>query len=163
MEIARTFSTRFRPQELEWQHICEPPSPSGYLLDYEYTVLAYDADCGRLDMLMRFQGNGGHCERHRHVASTTTLILDGEQHVRERRWDGTFGEPTIRRAGDYAIAGSDALPHTERGGTEGCTLLLSLHAADGLLFEVYEDDTFTNPRAVYIQQFVKRWDLRHQL
>ena len=33
-------------------------------------------------MLLRY-GKGGYCRRHRHVASTVTLVLEGEQFLEE--------------------------------------------------------------------------------
>ena len=152
------FTGRFDPDDVAWHHIAAGPEFDEYKLDYEYSILGYDVPGGRLDMLMRFRGNGGHCERHRHVASTTTLILAGEQHLDERQADGSLRH-VVRKTGDYALAEADALPHMERGGPEGCTLLLSLHAPDGVLFETMDSD-FNTTAEVTIEQFVARWNAR---
>ncbi|CAE7836085.1 gstB [Symbiodinium microadriaticum] len=130
---------QYDPDKVEWHHIQEPVDETGYLVDYQYSILGYDYDTGRLDMMMRFKPGQGHCERHRHVASTTTLILQGEQHLTEP--DGKGGtKQVIRKAGDYALTGPDAVPHLEKGGPDGCTLLLSLHAPDGILFEIIDEN-----------------------
>jgi hypothetical protein len=148
-------SDSFDPQSVEWRRISDPREPE-FKIDFEYSLLGYDLPSGRLDMLLRFEGNGGHCRRHRHIASTVTLILEGEQHVTEMRPDGAT-EMVIRKQGAYALAGIDALPHLERGGPDGCTLLLSLQAPDGKLFE-YFDQNLESSRILTIEQYVESWD-----
>lgn len=148
-------SDSFDPQSVEWRRISDPREPE-FKIDFEYSLLGYDLPSGRLDMLLRFEGNGGHCRRHRHIASTVTLILEGEQHVTEMRPDGST-ETVIRKQGAYALASIDALPHLERGGPDGCTLLLSLQAPDGKLFE-YFDQNFESARILTIEQYVESWD-----
>lgn len=148
-------SDSFDPQSVEWRRISDPREPD-FKIDFEYSLLGYDLPTGRLDMLLRFEGNGGHCRRHRHIASTVTLILEGEQHVTETRPDGTT-ETVVRKKGDYALASTDALPHLERGGPDGCTLLLSLQAPDGRLFE-YFDQNMESARILTIEQYVGSWN-----
>ena len=148
-------SDSFDPQSVEWRRISDTREPE-FKIDFEYSLLGYDLPSGRLDMLLRFEGNGGHCRRHRHIASTVTLILEGEQHVTEMRPDGST-ETVIRKQGAYALASIDALPHLERGGPDGCTLLLSLQAPDGKLFE-YFDQNFESARILTIEQYVESWD-----
>lgn len=157
-------SSSFKPRDVEWHHICgdeEFLAREGYRLDYEYSILGYDLESGHLDMLMRFRGNGGHCERHRHVAATTTLILDGEQHLSEVKKDGSFLR-VIREEGAYAIAPAAASPHMESGGERGCVLLLSLQASNGILFDLLDED-FHSISSVTIEQFVARWDARDKM
>lgn len=148
-------SGRFDPHSVEWRRVTDLESEE-FKIDFEYSLLGYDEPSGRLDMLLRFSGNGGHCRRHRHVASTVTLILEGEQHIEELQEDGTT-KSIVRRAGDYALASTDALPHLERGGAQGCTLLLSLHAPDGVLFE-YFDKNMENRRTLRLEQYVESWN-----
>ena len=148
-------SDSFDPQSVEWRRISNPREPD-FKIDFEYSLLGYDLPSGRLDMLLRFEGNGGHCRRHRHIASTVTLILEGEQHVTEIRPDGTT-ETVIRKKGNYALASTDALPHLERGGPDGCTLLLSLQAPDGRLFE-YFDQNMESAHILTIEQYVESWN-----
>ncbi len=147
-------SERYDPESIEWRHLTDPEH-TDFKIDFEYSLLGYDLPSGRLDMMLRFKGNGGHCRRHRHVASTVTLILEGEQHVEEMQPDGST-KSIVRKAGDYALASTDALPHLERGGPDGCTLLLSLQAPDGVLFE-YFDKNMENRRNLTIQQYVDSW------
>jgi len=154
----KTFAASFDPGRVEWHRIDGGPEFTEYKLSYEYSILGYDTGAGRLDMLMRFAGDGGYCERHRHVASTTTMVLEGEQQLEERQPDGSTRH-IVRKAGDYALAPPDALAHMERGGPEGGTLLLSLHAPSGILFEVL-DANFAKILDVSIEDFVARWDMR---
>lgn len=147
-------STRFDPATVEWRRVTDPGCKA-FLVDFEYSLLGYDLATGRLDMLLRF-GKGGHCRRHRHVAATVTLVLEGEQFVTEMQPDGTT-RSVHRRQGDYAFSPADALPHDEHGGERGGTVLLSMTAPDGILFE-YFDENMQNPWTLSIAQFVESWE-----
>ena len=52
----------FDPQQVEWRQVTDP-SCSDFKVDFEFSLLGYDMDSGRLDMLLRY-GPGGHCRRH---------------------------------------------------------------------------------------------------
>ena len=60
------------------------------------------------------------------------------------------------KAGDYALAGPDALPHLECGGEAGGTVLLSMTAPDRTLFE-YFDETMRNGWTLSIAEYVEAW------
>jgi len=141
--------------DVEWRPI-RSPERTAYRVDFEYSLLGHDISSGRLDMLLRYAPNFGHCRRHRHVASTMTLVLEGEQHLIEQDGDGV--EHTIsRKKGDYALAKADASPHLEHGGKSGGVVLLSMLALDGILFEYFgeaPDDKWT----VSVEEFVRDWD-----
>lgn len=141
--------------EVEWRHI-RGSEHAAYRVDFEYSLLGYDISSGRLDMLLRYAPDFGHCRRHRHVASTMTLVLEGEQYLIEQAADGS--ERTIsRKKGDYALAKADASPHLEHGGESGGVVLLSMVALDGILFEYFgeaPDDTWT----VSVSEFVRDWN-----
>ena len=91
-------------------------------------------------MVVRWTDDGGHCPIHRHTATTTVLVLEGEQHLWDLGPDGTRGEHKVRRAGDYALTVGDALPHLERGGEEGGIAFFGNHSNDGLLYEILDED-----------------------
>jgi len=141
--------------DVEWRRI-RSPERVAYRVDFEYSLLGHDISSGRLDMLLRYAPNFGHCRRHRHVASTMTLVLEGEQHLIEQDGDGV--EHTIsRKKGDYALTKADASPHLEHGGKSGGVVLLSMLALDGILFEYFgeaPDDKWT----VSVEEFVRDWD-----
>lgn len=148
-------STSFEPTSVEWRRVTDPAC-TAYKIDFEYSLLGYDLEVGRLDMLLRYAKGRGHCRRHRHVAATATLVLEGEQHLQEMLPGGGV-KAISRRKGDYALAGADALPHTECGGEEGGTVLLSMTAPDGILFE-YFDENMENGWTLSIAEYVEAWN-----
>ncbi|MBH63731.1 MAG: hypothetical protein CL569_15040 [Alphaproteobacteria bacterium] len=147
-------SQRFDPQSVDWRHAIDASDPS-FLIDYEYSLLGYDLETGRLDMMLRFGSNGGHCQRHRHIASTVTLVIEGEQHIDEIQPDGSI-RSTVRKKGDYAFAEADALPHNERGGPDGGTVVLAISTPDGRLFEYFDAD-MNSVRILTIADYVDAW------
>ena len=147
-------SKSFDLQSVEWRHVTDP-NCKDFRVDFEYSLLGYDLPSGRLDMLLRY-GKGGHCRRHRHVASTVTLVLEGEQFLEEMLPDGTT-KSVHRTKGDYALAPADAHPHDECGGDEGGTVLLSMTAPDGILFE-YFDENMKNGWTLSIKEYVANWN-----
>ncbi len=146
-------SKSFDPQGVEWRRVTDPLFKA-FRVDFEYSLLGYDLPGGRLDMLLRY-GKDCHCRRHRHVAATVTLVLEGEQFLQEMLPDGTT-RTVHRRKGDYALAPADAHPHDEHGGDGGGTVLLSMTAPDGILFE-YFDENMANPWTVSIEEYVESW------
>ncbi len=153
------FAKSFDTDSIDWHHIKgEPDDP--YDLDYEYSLLGYDLAAGKLDMMMRFRPGGGYCEPHSHVAATTVVVLQGEQHLEEQLPDGGTRK-VVRKAGEYAISGRDALPHLETGGPEGATFLLSLHSDSGVLFEAFDPD-FNKLMDFTIEDMVERWESRKE-
>ena len=148
-------SKSFDLQSVEWRHVTDP-NCKDFRVDFEYSLLGYDLPSGRLDMLLRY-GKGGHCRRHRHVASTVTLVLEGEQFLEEMLPDGTI-KSVHRKQGTYALAAADAHPHDEHGGDAGATVLLSMTTApDGILFE-YFDENMKNGWTVSIKEYVENWN-----
>ncbi len=153
----QAFTKHFDPDSVDWHHVSSDDF-EGYNLDYEYSLLGYDLAAGKLDMMMRFRPGGGYCEPHSHIAATTIMVLQGEQHVEEQLPDGGV-KKIVRKAGEYAITGRDALPHLETGGPEGAILLLSLQTDSGLLFEAFDPD-FNKLLDVDIPFMVERWESR---
>jgi hypothetical protein len=147
-------SSSFDLNSVEWRRITDPQCKE-FKVDFEYSLLGYDLGSRHLDMLLRYSG-GGHCRRHRHVASTVTLVLEGEQFLEEMLPDGTT-RSIRRKKGTYALAPADAHPHDEHGGENGGTVLLSMTAgADGILFE-YFDENMQHPWTVSIDEYVDSW------
>ena len=129
----------FDASRYKWRTVTGEPGLS-YLVHHDYTILGYDLAAGTLDMVVRWAGDGGHCPLHRHISTTTVLVLEGEQHLWDLHPDGTKGEHKIRRAGEYALTVGDALPHFERGGDAGGAAFLGNHSSDGRLYELLDED-----------------------
>jgi hypothetical protein len=124
----------FDSDHIDWTHIQDPEA--GYPCDYKLAVLGSDAETGRLDLLVKWPPNA-YCHFHRHLADTTILVLEGEQHIIEVADDGTEGAHKVRPAGTYANSpGGEA--HMEHGGPEGATVFFALQARDGRLFETLD-------------------------
>jgi hypothetical protein len=131
--------TAFDPSRYKWRRVTGEPGQS-YKVDHEYTILGYDLAAGTLDMVVRWAGDGGHCPIHRHTATTSILVLEGEQHLWDLYPDGKRGEHRVRRAGEYALTVGDVHPHLERGGDEGGMVFFGSHSNDGSLYEVLDED-----------------------
>ena len=145
----------FDPSRYKWREVTGEPGGS-YKIRHDYTILGYDVGGGTLDMVVRWSGDGGHCPLHRHLATTTVLVLDGEQHLWDVHPDGTRGPERVRRAGDYALSTGDTLPHLERGGPEGGLVFFGTHARNGVLYEILGEDL--KPLAnVTIESLVADW------
>jgi hypothetical protein len=129
----------FDPDRYKWREVMGEPGLS-YKVRHDYTILGYDIAAGTLDMVVRWAGDGGHCPLHRHTATTTVLVLDGEQHLTDILPDGTHAKPRVRCAGDYALTVGDAHPHLERGGADGGIAFFGNHSNDGLLYELLDED-----------------------
>lgn len=110
-----------------------------FKIRHDYTVLGYDPAAGTLDMLVRWKADGGHCPIHRHVSTTTVLVVAGEQYLWDVRPDGSRGAHRVRKTGDHALTTGDQTPHLECGGPEGGIVFFSNHAADGRLYEIFDE------------------------
>ncbi len=132
-------SSFFDPDRHRWREVVGGPELS-YKVRHDYTILGYDLAAGTLDMVVRWAGDGGHCPIHRHTATTTVLVIEGEQHVWDLQPNGDRADPKVRCAGDYALTVGDALPHLERGGPAGGIAFFGNHSSDGRLYEILDED-----------------------
>jgi len=130
---------QFDASRYKWREVTGEPDLS-YKVRHDYTILGYDQGAGTLDMLVRWTNDGGHCPIHRHVSTTTVLLLEGEQHLWDLYPDGTRGEEKVRCVGDYALTVGDAAPHLECGGSTGGVAFFGNHSVDGRLYELLDED-----------------------
>jgi hypothetical protein len=145
----------FDPDRYRWREVSGDTGLS-YHVRHDYTILGYDEKVGTLDMVVRWAGDGGHCPIHRHVSTTTVLVLQGEQHLWDLHPDGSKGGHKMRRAGDYALTVGDALPHLERGGEEGGVAFFGNHCSNGVLYEIL-DEQMNVLADVTIEGLVEDW------
>ncbi|MDA1073929.1 MAG: hypothetical protein O3A63_04095 [Proteobacteria bacterium] len=123
----------------EWLRVPLDPTLS-YPMCYDYKVLGWNKDQGAIDFVLRFNALGGHCQRHRHLANTTIMVLEGEQHLFDLMPDGST-EHRVRSAGTYHRgSGPEAFAHMERGGDDGALVYYQCQADDGRLFEFLDDN-----------------------
>lgn len=123
----------FGPDSAEWIRV-EGGPPFDYPIDYWYRVIDSRPDAIRF--VMRWEANS-YCHFHRHVAGTTTLVLDGEHHVIETTPTQTVHK--IRRPGHYTRNPAGDV-HAEHGGPSGSMVLFAIEAGDGRLFEILDND-----------------------
>jgi quercetin dioxygenase-like cupin family protein len=120
---------------LTWHHYREDPDYP-YPVSYWGTILDMD-DAGHISVVYRWDP-GSFCHFHRHLCAATSLVLQGELHVKTYE-DGELVSTKIRRAGDYAKKPSGDV-HMEQGGPNGALVLFELYAPDGQLTEQLDQD-----------------------
>ncbi len=123
----------FENKDLNWIHL-KGSSDFDYPIDYSLAVLGASREEGRIDFLGKWEPDS-YCHYHRHIAQTTTLVLEGEHHL-EETGQGESGHK-VRPAGDYADKPAGDL-HMEYAGPNGSLVLFSMHTADGRLFEIVD-------------------------
>jgi hypothetical protein len=128
---------RDRLDQLEWVHFDGGAPEFDYPIDYDLAVLGAQPEIGRIDIVVRWAPNA-YCHFHRHVAATTTLVLEGEQHVVETADDGSPIHK-VRKAGTYARSpGGDV--HMEYGGAEGALVFFAMQSPTGRVFDLLDAD-----------------------
>ena len=85
-------SSSYDPEKVEWRNY-KDLNNKDFKIDFDYCLLGFDIQNGRLDMLLRYPKGKSYCRRHRHIASTLTLVLQGEQFLTEINEDGSKTHP----------------------------------------------------------------------
>ncbi|MDH3681752.1 MAG: hypothetical protein OEV40_17585 [Acidimicrobiia bacterium] len=121
--------------EAEWFHYGGGPK-FDYPIDYAVSVVEADVAAGRIDFLGRWAPDS-FCHYHRHLGTTMAAVLEGEQHLTE-----TNEYETVTKVRSVGFTGQvpDGEQHMERAGSDGLTMLFSVHSPDGRLFEVLDRD-----------------------
>ncbi|MDH3704629.1 MAG: hypothetical protein OES57_01085 [Acidimicrobiia bacterium] len=144
------------PERYEWLEVGNTDAP--YPIHHWLSVLGHDHEAGTLDMLIRFDAQGGHCHAHRHITTTSVLVLQGEQHLEDMLPNGDR-VAKVRVAGEHHLTTGDPHPHLERGGPDGALVFYSHHAPDGRLYELVDPDG--RPVAVVsIESLLDTWENR---
>lgn len=90
---------------------------------------------------------------HRHVATTTTMVLEGELIVRELV-DGKE-EINIKPAGSYSIGGEGEV-HIEGSGDKQAIIFFSMKTNSDVIYELLNPD-LTLRKAITTAEFEKDW------
>jgi hypothetical protein len=147
-------------EAFEWRRVEGAPGRP-WTVRYDLCVLGHDRDAGTLDLVIRFDDQGGGCQPHRHVSATSVLVLSGEHHVDEVQPDGTILQK-IRPTGTYHLSVGDALAHTERGGPQGAVVFFSHHSDDGRLYEMLDEQGDVE-LTVTVESLAASWDAMRSL
>lgn len=127
---------QFDTSKIEWTHFEGSPR-FDYHIDYAIAVLGAQPDIGVIDLLIKWAPNA-YCHYHRHLAATTTLVLEGEQNLYEVSDSGETIHK-VRKAGDYAHSPGGDL-HMECAGPDGALIFFGFQSPDGRLFETLDKD-----------------------
>jgi hypothetical protein len=117
-----------------------------------YRLLNVDTVAKQADMLVKFEPNS-QCMYHRHAATTTTLVLQGELRVREQS-DG--GEViNVKPAGSYSIGGEDEV-HIEGSGDETAIIFFSMRTETDIIYELLNPDLSLR-KSITVADFDRDW------
>ena len=148
---------RFDPDVVDWLEIHGSPD-SSYPIHHDIAILGWDRAEGTIDLLIRFDDHGGHCQAHRHVSTTSVFVLEGEQHIDELLPDGSRAHK-VRPAGVHHLTTGDPNPHMERGGPNGAVVFFSHHSSDGRLYEIVDDERNVIS-TVTVDSLIALWERR---
>ena len=119
--------------DIKWHHLLGTPE-FDYPIDYWIAVLGGNVAEGRVEFLVKWEPDA-YCHFHRHIGSSTTLVIEGEHHLVETTATETVHK--VRRAGHFARSqGGDV--HMECGGAQGTVVLFCMQSDDGRLFDVLD-------------------------
>lgn len=117
-----------------------------------YKLLNVDLEAKQADMLVKFDRNC-QCMYHRHAATTTTLVLEGELRVREQV--GESEVITVKPAGSYSIGGENEV-HIEGAGDESAIIFFSMRTRGNVIYELLNSDMSLR-KAITVSDFYNDW------
>lgn len=118
-----------------------------------YRILDVNVAARTADMLVKFDP-GSRCLFHRHVATTTTLVLEGSLHVFEQTADGVVEK--IKRAGSFS-SGAENEIHIEGAGDDSVVVYFSMRGKDDHIYDLLNPDLSLR-RAITVQDFARDWE-----
>jgi hypothetical protein len=118
-----------------------------------YRILDVNVEAHTADMLVKFDP-GARCLFHRHVAATTTLVLEGSLHVFDQTAGGVVEK--IKTAGSFS-SGAENEIHIEGGGDDGVVVYFSMRGTDDHIYDLLNTD-FSLRRAITVQDFARDWE-----
>ncbi len=117
-----------------------------------YKLLHVDVAARQTDMLVKFEANS-ECMYHRHAATTTTLVLEGELRVREQTPDGEVLK--VKPAGSYSTGGEGEV-HIEGSGDEPAIIFFSMRTDTDVIYELLNPDLSLR-KAITVDDFDRDW------
>jgi quercetin dioxygenase-like cupin family protein len=120
-----------------------------------YRLLDVNVETKTADMLVKFEP-GAQCLYHRHVAATTSLVLEGELCVVEKTAGGEIVK--VKPAGTFTSGTKDEV-HIEGGGDAGVIVYFSMRGDTDRIYDLLDED-LTLTRPITIHDFAKdylRW------
>ena len=117
-----------------------------------YKLLNVDLEARQADMLVKFDGNS-ECLYHRHAATTTTLVLEGELRIREQTPQGE--KLKVKPAGSYSIGGEGEV-HIEGSGDAPAIIFFSMRTHGEVIYELLNPD-LTLRRSITVADFHRDW------
>lgn len=135
---------RFATADIEWKDFL---TEGCY-----YKILDVNPAAHTADIIVKFDP-GARCLFHRHVAATTTLVLEGTLHVFDQTVNGVVEK--IKPAGSFS-SGAENEIHIEGGGDEGVVVYFSMRGTDDHIYDLLNTD-FSLRKAITVQDFAKDW------
>ncbi|MGH7291129.1 MAG: cupin domain-containing protein [Myxococcota bacterium] len=117
-----------------------------------YKLLNVDLEARQADMLVKFEPNS-ECLYHRHAATTTTLVLEGELRIREQTERGEALK--VKPAGSYSIGGEGEV-HLEGSGAEPTIIFFSMRTKGDIIYELLNPDLSLR-RSITVAVFHRDW------
>jgi quercetin dioxygenase-like cupin family protein len=117
-----------------------------------YRILDVNVAARTAEMLVKFDP-GARCLNHRHVATTMSLVLEGELHVIEKTPAGE--KRSVKPAGTFSSGATDEI-HIEGGGDDGVVVYFSMRGETDRVYDLLEDDLKLK-RAITIHDFHHDW------
>ena len=136
---------RFDSSQIEWKDFL---TEGCY-----YRILDVNVEAHSTDMLVKFDPKGL-CLYHRHVAPTTTLVLEGTLYVYNQTDRGVVEK--VKPAGSFSSGTEDEI-HIEGGGDEGAVVYFSMRGRDDRIYDLLNTD-LTQRRAITVQDFARDWE-----
>ncbi len=117
-----------------------------------YRLLNVDVPGRKTDMLIKFEPHS-ECMYHRHTATTTTFVLQGELRVREQRAGGE--QVKVKPAGSYSVGGLDEV-HIEGAGDDTAIIFFSMQTEGEVIYELLNPDLSLR-KAITVADFERDW------
>lgn len=118
----------FNDKNITWQQL-------GEFENFRYSILNIDKDNKTVDVIFKFEAHNP-IILHRHCALNHLFVIHGEH----RLYYANGELKAIRAVGSYTVSQPDPVPHRECGGDEGAIVLFSIRGAEGVMYEILNDD-----------------------